>query len=250
LGGAAIGLFGPVTTVVADAVSYLLSALAILKIGGGEAPPARTTAPRPGDLVEGWRHVLADPELRPLFANTVLVNGLIMVSTPLLAVLMLGELGFAPWQYGLAFAVPCLGGLVGARLSRRVVAAFGRDAVLRVVGTLRVCWPLGLVFIQPGVPGLVLVMVVEFGLITCMGVFTPVFATHRLERIPTDRVVRVLSAWSISSKAVTAALTALWGLLAGVVGPRAAIGAAGVLILATPLLLRKSCTPAVPGRSA
>ena len=44
LGGAAIGLFGPVTTVVVDAVSFLLSAVGIRAIGGGEprpAPPAR-----------------------------------------------------------------------------------------------------------------------------------------------------------------------------------------------------------------
>ena len=39
LGGAAIGLFGPVTTLVADAVSYLLSALGIRAIGGAEPQP-------------------------------------------------------------------------------------------------------------------------------------------------------------------------------------------------------------------
>ncbi len=36
LGGAAIGLLGPVVTVAADAASYLLSALGITAIGGGE----------------------------------------------------------------------------------------------------------------------------------------------------------------------------------------------------------------------
>jgi MFS family permease len=45
LGGAAIGLFGPVTTVVADAVSYLLSAVGIRAIGGTEPRPVRTGAP-------------------------------------------------------------------------------------------------------------------------------------------------------------------------------------------------------------
>jgi MFS family permease len=55
LGGAAIGLFGPVIAVVADAVSYLLSALGIRAIGGSEPQPARTDAPRlrAGDLLEG-----------------------------------------------------------------------------------------------------------------------------------------------------------------------------------------------------
>ena len=94
LGGAAIGLFGPVTTVVADAVSYLLSALGIRAIGGSGAAPGadrRTPRLRAGDLLDGWRYILAHPALRPLFFNTVLVNGLIMATAPLLAVLMLGR---------------------------------------------------------------------------------------------------------------------------------------------------------------
>ncbi|CAM5526915.1 Multidrug efflux pump Tap OS=Streptomyces antimycoticus OX=68175 GN=SSPO_089210 PE=3 SV=1 [Streptomyces antimycoticus] len=75
------------------------------------------------------------------------------------------------------------------------------------------------------------------GLICCMGVFTPLYATYRLDRTPADRVARTLSAWSVSSKATIAILTALWGLLAAVTGPRIAIATAGVLSLATPLLL-------------
>jgi MFS family permease len=239
LGGAAIGLFGPVTTVLADAVSYLLSAVGIRAIGGSEPRPARAGAPRlrAGDLLDGWRHILTHPALRPLFFNTILVNGLIMAVAPMLAVLMLGRLGFAPWQYGLAFAAPCVGGLIGSRLAGLLVARFGRHKVMLTTGALRACWPLGLAFIRPGVAGLVLVMVVELGLITCCGVFNPVLATYRLDQTATDRIARTLSAWSVTSKATIAAMTALWGLLAGATSPRTAIAIAGLLILATPLLL-------------
>jgi len=240
LGGVMIGLFGPVMTVVADAVSFLLSALGIRAIGGKEPHPVRTGEPsrfRAGDLLAGWRHILAGPMLRPLFFNMILNNGLIMAVSPLLVVLMVGELGFAPWQYGLAFAVPCVGGLIGSRLAQPLVARFGRHRVLRTAGTLRACWLFGLAFVGPGAAGLVLVIVVELGLITCSGVFNPVFATYRLDHTPTDRVARTLSAWSVTSKLSIAAMTGLWGLLAGVTGPRTAIGIAGILILATPLLL-------------
>ncbi|MFB6962938.1 MFS transporter [Streptomyces sp. NPDC056309] len=239
LGGAAIGLFGPVATVMADAVSYLLSALGIRAIGGTEPRPARTGAPRlrAGDLLEGWRHILAHPALRPLFFNTIAVNGLIMASEPLLAVLLLGRLGFAPWQYGLVFAVPCVGGLVGSRLARRLVARSGQRRVMLTFGVLRACWPVGLAFVQPGVSGMVLVMAVQLGLVTCCGVFNPVLATYRLHHTDPDRVARTLAAWSVSSSAAIAVLTAVWGLLAAVTSPRIAIAAAGVLLLATPLLL-------------
>jgi MFS family permease len=251
LGGAAIGLFGPVTTVLANAASFLLSAVGIRAIGGTEPHPARTGAPRlrAGDLLDGWRYILTHPALRRLFFNTILVNGLIMATAPLLAVLMLGHLGFAPWQYGLAFAAPCAGGLVGARLSRRLVARFGQHKVMRTAGTLRACWLLGLAFIRPGVPGLMLVIAVELGLITSVGVFNPVFATYRLDQTGPDRVARTLSAWSVTSNATIAAMTALWGLLASVTGPRGAIALAGLLILTTPLLLpRLVDQPAGDGR--
>ncbi|HEY0717163.1 MAG TPA: MFS transporter [Streptosporangiaceae bacterium] len=253
LGGAAIGLLGPVVTVLADAASYLLSALGIHAIGGHETPPVRperTGRPRPADLLDGWRYILGHPALRRLFFNSIAFSGLIMATEPLLAVLMLGRFHFAPWQYGLAFAVPCAGGLIGSRMARRVVARFGRRRVLLAGGTLRACWPAGLVFLRPGIAGLVLVMAIELALITCIGVSNPVMATYRLELAPPDRVARVLSAWSVSSKVSISALTALGGLLATFTGPQVAIGVAGALLLGTPLLLPRSkgaLAPAGPG---
>jgi MFS family permease len=239
LGGLAIGLFGPVTTVIADAASYLLSAAGLRAIGGNEPHPMRSEVPRlsASGLFEGWRYILGHAGLRPLFFNSVLVNGLIMATSPLLAVLMLGKLGFTPWQYGLAFGLPCVGGLIGARLVRPLVARFGQGRILLVAGTLRACWSVGLAFIYPGLAGIALVVAIQFGLVTSIGIFKPVLATARLEQADRDRVARMLSAWSVTSSATIALMTAVWGLLANFVGPRTAIAIAGLLLLATPLLL-------------
>lgn len=255
LGGAAIGLLGPVATVVADAVSYLLSALGVRASGGHEPHPGQRAAVRlrAGDLLDGWRYILADPGLRPLFLNTAFYNGLLMAGEPLLTVLMLGRLGFAPWQYGLAFAAPAVGGLVGSRLARPLAARFGQRRVLVASGVGRALWPVGLAFTGPGGGGLALVMGVEFGIIFCCGVFNPLCATYRLERTAADRVTRTLSAWSVSTKASIALLTALWGGLGALLGLRTAIGLAGVLLLATPLLLprrREEPAPAPAGAAA
>jgi MFS family permease len=255
LGGAAFGLFGPVTTVLANAASFLLSgagvwAAGIRAIGGNEPRPIRVGAARlrVRDLPDGWRYILAHPALRPLFFNTIAVNALIMATAPLLAVLMLGRLHFAPWQYGLAFAGPCVGGLIGSRLARRLVARFGRHKVMLTAGTLRACFSVGLAFIGPGAVGLVLVMAIELGLITSAGVFNPVYATYRLDQTPADRVARTLSAWSVSSNATIAALTAVWGVLASLTSLRAALAIAGLLLLATPLLLPRREHAAPRGR--
>ncbi|MFD8374561.1 MFS transporter [Streptomyces sp. NPDC059688] len=260
LGGVGIGLLGPLATVVADAVSYLLSALGLRAMGGamggamdgatdGQEPRPerrRTARLRPGDLLDGWRYILADVTLRSLFLNTALFNGLVMATQPLLAVLMLGRLGFSPWQYGLAFAAPSIGGLLGSRLARPLVTRFGQHQVLVATGALRALWPVGLAFLGPGTGGLLLVMGVEFGLIFCCGVFNPVCTTFRLERTATDRVTRTLTAWAVSTKAATALLTALWGALGSLLGPRTAIGLAGVFLLTTPLLLPRRPAARVP----
>ncbi|MFI8458050.1 MFS transporter [Kitasatospora sp. NPDC085464] len=264
LGGAAIGVFGPVTTVVADALSYLLSALGITAIGGREEAPrppgtgtgsdtgsgsgtATGTGPvRAGGVLDGWRHILGDPGLRALYLNNVLVSGLIMATEPVLAVLLLRRLDFAPWQYGLAFAAPCLGGLVGSRLAPRVVARYGRHRVFRTAGTLRAVWLIGLAFVRPGVVGLVTVIAVELAIIVNMSLYTPVLATYRLEHTPKHLVARTLAAWSIGQQAAIAVLTALGGLLAGATGPRTTLAVAGLAILATPLLLPRRDQVAQP----
>lgn len=245
LGGALIGMFGPVTTVIADAVSYLLSALGVSAVAGGEARPVSVEPPRSrrGEVLEGWRYLLRHRALRALLANTALANALIMATAPLLAVLMLGRLHLAPWQYGLAFAAPCLGGLAGARLARRLTARFGQHGVLRAAGTLRACWPIALAFVPGGWAGVGFVAVIQLGLVTCCAVFNPVCATYRLEHTPTDRLARTLVAWTITTKLTVAVLTAALGLFAGVAGVRAALAVAGIAMLATPLLLPSASHP-------
>lgn len=238
-GGALIGALGPVVTVILNAVSFLLSAAGIRAIAAPEPPPpvrAASTS-RLREAGEGWRTIAGDRVLWLLFANTVLVGTLIMATAPLLAYRMLHDLGFTPLEYGLGFGVPCLGGIAGARLSRPLVRRYGPRKILLGFGVARVPWLLGLPFVGAGPAGLAMVMAAEFGLITCMGVFNPLFATYRMEHAGDDRLARVITAWKISSRTTIAAATALWGVLAGLTSARTAIAIAGVLMLATPVFL-------------
>ncbi|MEV4497417.1 MFS transporter [Micromonospora arborensis] len=252
LGGALIGLLGPVVTIMADAFSYLLSALGVLRIRGGDvaAPRERLTRLSGADLLDGWRFILRDPVLKGLFLNSVLVGGLIMATAPLLAVLLLGQYHFPAWQYGLAFGIPAVGGFVGARLSARLVTRYGRHRVMTSTGWLRSFFPLGLAFIHPGIPGLVTVILVEGLLITCMGIFNPIYATERLQRTPANHTARILSTWSAAGKLLQAALMVVWGILATLTSPLAAITTSGVLLLATPLLLPRRMHCRVPEPAA
>ncbi len=245
IGGAAIGLIGSVATITADAVSYLLSALGIRMIGGQEPPPPEPDRARTSfrELPDGWRYILTHARLRPVFINVVIVNSTIMATEPLVAVLLLRRLHFLPWQYGLAFAAPCIGGLLGSRLARPLVARAGQRRILLVAGTLRVGWPIGLAFIPAGTTGLLLVIALELGLITSCGIFNPVLATYRLKQAAPDRIARTLSAWSITTSFSIAVTTALWGVFSELIGIRAAIAAAGALALPTPFLLPRLRRP-------
>ncbi|WP_245667407.1 MFS transporter [Actinomadura macra] len=241
LGGALIGLLGPVITVAVDALSYLLSALGVLRIRGGDvaAPRDAVTRLRPTDLLNGWRHILHDRVLRRLFLNSMTVGGLIMATAPILTVLLLGQYHFSAWQYGLAFGIPALGGFAGARLSAPLVTRYGRHRILIVFGWLRSIFPLGLALTRPGIPGLLTVIVVEGLLIFSMGIFNPINATERLQRTPADHAAQVLNAWSISSRLAQATLMVVWGVLATLTSPLIAITISGVLLLGTPLFLPK-----------
>src|SRR3954452_20903926 len=55
IGGAAVGVLGPVITVLADAASYLLSAAGLRAVGGQEAPARKPDSPtlRVAELLEG-----------------------------------------------------------------------------------------------------------------------------------------------------------------------------------------------------
>ncbi|MBB5113611.1 MFS family permease [Micromonospora echinospora] len=108
LGGALVGLLGPVVTITADAVSHLLSALAVrrIRVGDTAAPRVPAGSSRAADLGVGWLFVRRDPVLWRLFLNSVLVGGLIMATAPLLAVLLLGEYRWRPGSTGWSSASP------------------------------------------------------------------------------------------------------------------------------------------------
>lgn len=127
LGGALVGFITAIGTLVVDAVSFVLSALAIRRIRTPEpAPPVRSeAASRGAELAAGLRFVWGHPALRWMLISWVTFAGAVMMASPLTMVFYLRDLDFSPLQYGLLLGVPSLGGFFGARLTRRVVARLG-----------------------------------------------------------------------------------------------------------------------------
>ncbi|WP_327147789.1 MFS transporter [Nocardia sp. NBC_01329] len=249
VGAAAIAIFGTTTTLIVDSLGHLISALGIRRIRTPEAIPARQGGSGSGlsEIRTGWTYIAAHSTLHRLFWNAMLFGGSLVLVTPLMALLMLRELGFPPWQYGLALGIPGVGGLLGAWCAPRLVARFGERAVLLGSGTLRTCWLAPLVLTGPGALGLTVVLAAETLLLFCAGVFNPMFAACRMNHTADDHMVRVGTAWSISAKCVQPVFIALGGVLAAATGVRVAIGVAAFALLTSSALLPWRARDLSPG---
>ncbi|WP_020126413.1 MFS transporter [Streptomyces sp. 303MFCol5.2] len=253
VGGLLVGVLGPTATMAVDAASFLGSAVGVRRIRRPEpAPPTPGAAARPGhDIVAGWRYLLRHPGLRPLFYNSLLFGGSIMMTSPLMAVLMLRDLGLAPWQYGLALGLPCLGGVLGSRLAPPLTRRFGQRRILLLSGVARTVWTILLPLAPAGALGVFFIVAVDFCLLFAAGVFNPSFTTYRMEATQDAFMSRVGVSWSVSSKTCQAVFMIAGGLLADAAGVRGTLLIAGVLCLASALLLpwRKAriSTGGVPG---
>ncbi|MGA5291568.1 MFS transporter [Streptomyces pseudogriseolus] len=247
VGGLLIGALGAAATMVVDALSFLGSAVGIRRIRQPEpAPPARAATAHLGrDIAAGWQYLLRHPGLRPLFLNALLFGGSVMMASPLMAVLMLDDLGLAPWQYGLALGLPCLGGVLGSRLTPLLTRRFGQRRILLVSGVARTLWTILLPLTPSGAPGLCVIVAADFGLLLSAGIFNPSFTTYRMAATPDAFMSRVGTSWSVGAKTCQAAFVIAGGLISAAAGVRGALLIAGLLCMASALLLpwRKARLP-------
>jgi Na+/melibiose symporter-like transporter len=241
LGGAAVAWFGPMVTLGIDAVTYAVSALLLLRI---RTPERRPTTLAVGGLrallsqsASGWRYIRSVPALRALFRNAMFFGGSLVMVSPLLAVMLLRDLGLSPLYYGFVLGVPAVGGVVGAWLSPRLVGRFGQRSTLLWFGSLRTIWTVWLAFTPDGLPGFFFVLAVESLLMLTAGVFNPVYATYSTSIIDDDFMARTRSTWHATAMVVQPLFMVVGGLASGLIGVRSTIFAAGVLLAATSVML-------------
>ncbi|MCK9904982.1 MFS transporter [Parafrankia colletiae] len=235
VGGLLIGGIGATATMAIDAASYLGSAVGVRRIHASEPPPPERSAS--SGIRPGWRHIMTHPGLRPLFFNAMLFGGPVVMTFPLLAVLILDELHLSASAYGLALGVPCLGGIAGSRLAPVLVHRFGQRRVLLAAGVARAPWLLLYPLAPHGLTGLMIIMVADTAILTCVGVFNPVFATYRMEVTADAYMTRVRTAWGISSQTVQPLFVLAGGGLAALTSVRTALLIAGLACLASVALL-------------
>jgi MFS family permease len=132
IGGVLIGAVSAPIAVVADAVSFIGSALFVLGIRRAEPPVQHTVdehgRPRGsmrGEIVDGLRYVLGHRYLRSIAASTGWSNLFTNMLFAVYLVYVVRELALAPEVIGLVFGLGNLGTLAGALFASRIAVRVG-----------------------------------------------------------------------------------------------------------------------------
>ncbi|MGV9729826.1 hypothetical protein ACWDUE_20935 [Streptomyces albogriseolus] len=104
-------------------------------------------------------------------------------------------------------------------------------------GVARTVWTILLPLTPSGALGLCLIVAADFGLLLSAGVFNPSFTTYRMAATPDAFMSRVGTSWSVGAKTCQAAFVIAGGLIAAAAGVRGALLVAGMLCMASALLL-------------
>jgi MFS family permease len=132
IAGILIDLISAPLAIIADALSFIGSALFVFGIRKREIPTTSTAAaaakPRTSmrvEVMEGLRYVLSHPLIRPIAACTSSSNLFSSILFAIYIVYVVRELGLKPAEIGLIFALGNVGAVVGALLSTRIPKWFG-----------------------------------------------------------------------------------------------------------------------------
>ncbi|MGN9838714.1 MFS transporter [Nonomuraea sp. H19] len=180
LAGLLVQILTAPLAVLAEALSFLTSALLLRAI---RTPEQNAPAPSRGmwrDVVAGLRAGVTHPVLRALLAAGVTINFFAMAYTAVYMLYMVNTLGIPKGMIGVLIALGGVGGLLGAWITARLSKRYGENRILLVsviffpmeilaVGLLTgpLWWKLALLAMTGTITGGI---VVAFA--TCMGAIT------------------------------------------------------------------------------
>ncbi|HEV7679964.1 MAG TPA: MFS transporter [Candidatus Dormibacteraeota bacterium] len=160
LAGVLIQGFGAARSMLADAVSYVVSVAALLLIRTPEQATASDAAhPRRGmrsELGEGVRLVFGHEILRSLLLTSTGACLGLYLALPIMLIFIYEDLHLAPATAGLVFALEGIGQLLGALLAARLVRLLRLGPTLAVMQALTALTVAGLplTLLTPAVPTL------------------------------------------------------------------------------------------------
>lgn len=256
LAGLIAQLTGAVVALVLDALTFLLSAVLLLRIRTVEPRVRRADRSRSlrRDIAEGLRFVIWDPYLRVLAVFGAASNIGLIGYQAVLVVFLVRELRLAPGLVGALVAVMSAGGIIGALLATTLGRRCGTARALLIgavfTGPPALLIPLaapGIGLAWPALGGLLIGLGVAIGNVV-KGAFRQTYTPHHL-----------LGRVTVSMHLLNYGTIPLAAVLAGAIGARYGVGTAIFVMTAwlavTPLILligpirRRRDLPAAPAAS-
>lgn len=234
LAGALLTIVSAPILLVADAVSYLVSALCIWRVRDTETlPPAADRKSLVHEIGEGLVFVFRHKILRRIVGTTATTNFFSVIAMTLQSILILRELGLGPAGLGLIFSVGAAGGLLGAVATPWFTRVIGEGTALSVsavgFGIALLALPLSTVYPAAALPVLIVGSLLESFLVL---VYNITQVTMRQRLCPP----RLLGRMNASIRFVVWGVIPLGSLLSGALGttiglvPTLWIGFAGTVL--------------------
>ncbi|MGV9363854.1 MFS transporter [Amycolatopsis sp. NPDC003731] len=250
LAGLLAQVFGPVSGVLADAVSFGVSVLCVRAIRARETvvPPPRTRLRH--QIAEGLRFVVADRYLRTLMVFGAVSNVALAGYSAIQIVFLSRTLAAAPGLVGLVLALAAGGGVLGAVLAGRLGARFGTARAFLLCEAFAAPMLLLAPLSGPGW-GLVLFVLAVFGV--CAGVVASnvLTTTFRQQYCPPELFSRINSSTSIVNYGTIPLAGVFSGVLGEAIGVRQTLWVlAGVLLAALAMLVPLAKLRDFPVRAA
>jgi MFS family permease len=238
LAGLLVQLFSAPVAILADAVSFVLSALFLFRIRGREEVRERDAGARlRTDVIEGIRFVLGHPYMRPTMGFVATSNFFYNVMFSIFLVYAVRSLDFDPARIGLVFTLGNIGVLLGALLATRVGALLGVGPTI-VATAFMLGWPTLLI---PAAPAdyATPIFVAVLAVVGFCGVVTNVVGISLFQATTPDRLQgRAAASRRLVNLGVIPLGSLAGGGLASTIGLRETlwVGAIGATVAFVPLL--------------
>ncbi|GGX58972.1 MFS transporter [Streptomyces minutiscleroticus] len=216
--------FGAVTALAADAVTFLVSAACLGRIGAMEPDraPGGERVPLRRQIAEGVRFVARDRYLRPMVAWGAVINMALTGYQAVQVVFLVRTVGLDPAVVGLLLTGGSAGGVVGALVATRVGRWFGTARGLLLLQAATLPFVLLLPLTTAG-PGTVLFAVGSVLVGTGVCVANIVVGGFRQAYCPPRLLGRVVATAMVVNHSTVPAGSLLGGVLGDTVGYRPAM---------------------------
>jgi MFS family permease len=249
LGGALVGWLAAPLAIAVDALTFVVSALVVGRIGKREIiAPTTTQTSLVDDVRTGVRVIWRDPAIRALFLATTTLMFYMSFMASLYTLFALSFLGLSPAELGVTIGFGGVGGLAGAALAAAAAQRFGPRRTLisaLVVGAAaQVLIPLAPASPVVAMTFLIAAQVIGDGALT---VYLINETTLRQRLLPTEALGRAAATWQVATGLLTPAGALAGAALSETIGMRPTLWtlAIGIAFAAALLVV---VGRAVPGR--